>query len=654
MSRARRVLGLGAIVLLFLAYAGVVAVAVVAVGSASANLSLFLGSAHVQKSGSSASSVAHSGDQLRAGDVVRTGEATKAAVGYPDGSISRLDSNSFLQVHNLASPKNGVWNVELIQFGGKSWHVVHALAGGASFQVDAPNSVTVQVRGTEFEVIVDSAAGATSVRVDSWTGLVDVTARGTKVQVSGGQSTSVQAGKTPSAAAPISDADRNDSFTVFNQALDATRGALVSVNGGSLSEGQTSAPLPAGFADGSTDLELTLGWPGSKFGLTAIGPDGTDFRTDSSDTPPVTMLIPKAAAGSWAYKVQALESKPREPYWAFVSWRVRPPWEAVAAGTYQQWAFDHRNLAAGVFAAPVPTSLDSEPLLKMDQSALQLVALFQKGDPIRLIYASGAFTADPNDEEAYVAAPSGPLDTFLGIGNATATSYTPALHGKVMVLFTRSGPGASWLASNVTIVGGASLPTVAVGNDGYATMVAPSAQDHFLVSSPDLGAMVAADLNLGLTGAGGTRFPGFTGPYIQPILNDHQFYKQTFNWLVVDRYAAAPEYTTYSYLLADGSVLDFVTLTRQVTYSPPRGGCVLQPTPFYGAGDYSFLVGPPRGAYASVSQTELLSLAIVVPPKASGKTIQAIGGFGAVTTWTETPCSSRGTPGSGKGAFGYI
>jgi hypothetical protein len=653
MSRVRRGLGLGAIVLLFLAYAGVVAVAVVAVGAASANLSLFLGSAHVERSGSSASTVAHSGDQLRAGDTVRTGEATKAAVGYPDGSISRLDSNSFLQVHNLASPKNGVWNVELLQFGGKSWHVVRALAGGASFQVDAPNSTTVQVRGTEFEVIVDSQAGTTSVRVDSWTGVVDVTAQGTKVQVSGGQSTSVQAGKAPSAAAPISAADRNDSFTVFNQALDATRGALVAVGGGSLSQGQTSTPLPAGIADGSTDLEITLGWPGSKFGLTAIGPDGTDFRTDSSDTPPVTMLIPKAAAGSWAYKVQAIESKPGEPYWAFVSWRVRPSWEAEAAGAYKQWAFDHRSLAAGAFGAPVPTSLDTGPLLKMDQSALQLVALFQQGDPARLIYASGAFTADPNDQEAYVAAPSGSSDTFLGIGNATAGSYTPAVHGKVMVLFTRSGPGAPWLASYLTI-GLASLPAIAVGNDGYATMVAPSAQDHFLVNSSDLGGALAADVGLGLKGAGGTRFPSFTGPYVKSLVDAQQFYKQNFNWLEVDSYAAAPEYVTYSYLLADGSVLDFVTLTHQVTYTPPRGGCVLQPSPFYGGGYYSFIVGPPRGAYGSITQTELVSLAIVVPPKASGKTIQAIGSFGMVTAWTETPCSGRGTPGSGKGDFAYI
>jgi hypothetical protein len=656
MSRLWRRAGLGVIVLLFLAYFGVLAVAFITVGGAGASLAIFLGTVHVQTSSGAASNLAHTGDQLRSSDIVRTGEATKAAVGYPDGSVSRLDSNSFLQVHSISSPHTGAWNIELLQSGGKTWNLVHALASGASFQVDAPNTTTVQVRGTEFEVIVDTQAGATVVRVDSWTGNVDVTAQGAKVQLIGGQTTSVHKGAAPTAAAPISDTDRHDTFTVFNQALDVTGGALVSVKGATISQGDTSPPMAAGTADGMSDLQLTLGWPGSKLELTAVAPDGSDFRKASSDTPPVTIVIQKAAAGSWQYRVHAIESAPAEPYWVLVSWRVRPAWEAAAQDAYTQWATSHYTSVTGSGGGADLTSLEGGPALLMDQSALKLVSIF-RGDPLKLIYASGAFSIDPSDEEAYVAGPGAQPETFLAISDVTADRFPTAQHYKVLVVFTRADSTSPWLAMMMGYAGANAIPAIAVGNDGYATLVAPSAQDRFLVGAYGLGSALAADLQAAINGGGSARFPSITDSFSQSAMSSQQDAKRYFNRLEVDKYSVAPEYPPFSFQLANGSALDFVTIKNDITTTPPPGGCVVQPSPTVNGGGgpfYSTFLGPTRGAYGSVTETVLTTLAIEVPPAASGKNVAMIAGTSFVTAWAVTACSGRGTPGSGTGDVAYI
>jgi len=240
--RTWRRVGVGTIAVLFIGYAGLVAVSVIALVVASANLTVFLGQVHVQRTGSAATGLAHSGDQLQSGDVVKTAHDTKAAVGYPDGSITRLDSDSTLQVKSIKG-SNGVWNYQLLQSNGKVWSRVAALSRGSSFEIDGPNSTTVEVRGTEFEVIVDSTGGPTVTRVNSWRGAVTVAAQGSTVTLTGGQSSTVRAGAGPTSPAPIPASDRSDSFTIFNVAVDSAQGAVMSVSGGSLASGQPTKRL---------------------------------------------------------------------------------------------------------------------------------------------------------------------------------------------------------------------------------------------------------------------------------------------------------------------------------------------------------------------------------------------------------------------------
>lgn len=87
-------------------------------------------------------------------------------------------------------------------------------------------------------------------------------------------------------------------------------------------------------------------------------------------------------------------------------------------------------------------------------------------------------------------------------------------------------------------------------------------------------------------------------------------------------------------------------------------GCVLQPMPRFidanGYSEYQSLLGPARGVYESVSQTFLITLAVVIPPKASSQPLRAIGGTSLVVDWQATPCHGRGRPGTDRGAIGYI
>ena len=72
-----------------------------------ASLTLFLGTLQVTRSGSTTATSAKTGDLVSAGDTVETGDSSKAAIDYPDGSITRLDSDTKLQVTSLAKTSAG-------------------------------------------------------------------------------------------------------------------------------------------------------------------------------------------------------------------------------------------------------------------------------------------------------------------------------------------------------------------------------------------------------------------------------------------------------------------------------------------------------------------------------------------------------------------
>jgi hypothetical protein len=304
-----------------------------AAAETAAILTVYTGTVDIEKSHTSTFARAQSGDQVSAGDSIRTGPETKGAITYPSGTVARLDSNTRLTITQLGRSAGGGWNIDVYQAVGKSWSRMSQLVGGSSYIVNAPNSVAAEVRGTEFEVIVEAHGVSTLVRLNVFAGIVAATANKGTVEVTTGESTTTSPGLPPTHPATITAADRQDTFTVFNVTADASRGKPVSVNSDRFSPAQATGEVPGATGDGSTDLQFTLGWPGSRFELTVFDPAGSVYAQVASAVSPVTIVVADAQSGVWSYQVTDLQSQPGEVWWVIVSVIPDAPAKQGAAGS---------------------------------------------------------------------------------------------------------------------------------------------------------------------------------------------------------------------------------------------------------------------------------------------------------------------------------
>jgi hypothetical protein len=280
-------------------------------------LTVFTGTATVQRVGTSTAVAAHSGDGLSSGDTVSTGVTGKAAITYPDGSSTRLDSATTVKVSSTRA-KGGAVQTSFKQSAGLTWNKVQRLVGLSSFKVSGPNSATAGVRGTVFGFYVEhDANGAPVIWIDTWSGSVLVGGTGGTVLASTGQRVTVRAGAPPTVPVPIPAGDRQLSFTVFNQTLDAVTGTPVAFQSGTLSTA-TGTPFHGVVADGRSDLQFVLGWPGSLYELTVVDPDGRVFAKPASTSPPINVVVPQARAGTWQFSVRDVQSTPDEAWWVVV------------------------------------------------------------------------------------------------------------------------------------------------------------------------------------------------------------------------------------------------------------------------------------------------------------------------------------------------
>ncbi len=96
------------------------------------------------------------GQQLAAGDSVKTGEGARAELTFPDGSVVRIGPSSELKLDGAAfDGKSKQVKVEAELVGGSAWAKVATLVGkDAQFKVKTQNAVA-GVRGTVFRVNVD-------------------------------------------------------------------------------------------------------------------------------------------------------------------------------------------------------------------------------------------------------------------------------------------------------------------------------------------------------------------------------------------------------------------------------------------------------------------------------------------------------------------
>ena len=286
---------------------------------AAATLLVYEGDTRVATGAGAPFAHASSGQPVLGGQSVHTGDRTKASLTYPNKAQVRLDSNTNLRVNNISRLPSGGLLADAYQSIGKTWTAMSGLAAGSTYAIHAPNSTTAEVRGTEFEVIVEIVNGQTVVRINVFSGMVAVTADGVTILLVAGESTTIVSGSPPTPAAPISQSDRLDSFTVFNQTLDQAEGTPQSFGDGHLSPPQSTGLIDGPYADGRSDLQFLLGWPGSEFQLDVFAPDGALYGSDSTNAPPVTIKVSKAAAGQWKYRVTDVQSRPGEAWWVIVS-----------------------------------------------------------------------------------------------------------------------------------------------------------------------------------------------------------------------------------------------------------------------------------------------------------------------------------------------
>src|SRR6266850_2658991 len=97
---------------------------------------------------------ARPGQELKAGNSARTGDGGHAAIQFPDGSYVRMAPNTVVTVTSAQLTHDGnLQSASLVQKIGRTFTNVQHLATGATFQVGG-HSVSAQVRGTQFEVLV--------------------------------------------------------------------------------------------------------------------------------------------------------------------------------------------------------------------------------------------------------------------------------------------------------------------------------------------------------------------------------------------------------------------------------------------------------------------------------------------------------------------
>jgi hypothetical protein len=318
--------------------AGVIVLQQATPAPASARVTVFQGRAEAAQLAGGKFHQVRSGDSLVQGDVLRTAGTTKASLTYPNASQVRLDSNTELHLNSVTRALGGAMAIDAFQPIGKTWSSLSQLAVGSSYTIHAPNSTTAEVRGTEFEVIVEVVGGVTVVRINVFAGIVAVTSNGVTVVLRAGESTTIAPGAAPAPPQPISQQDRFDSFTVFNQTLDKSLGVPVAAAGDFFTPPQSTGLLDGPAGDGASDLQFTLGWPGSRFALAVYAPDGTLNQSLESAAPPVALTAYRAEVGVWRYRVTDVESLPGEAWWVIIS-RITPS-----------------RLASGVTAAPPASS----------------------------------------------------------------------------------------------------------------------------------------------------------------------------------------------------------------------------------------------------------------------------------------------------------
>jgi hypothetical protein len=287
------------VVIVVLVAAGIVTLGVLASADTAvgAVLTTFVPDASVAHSGGGFSSAA-SGTFVQPGDSVKTDATGRAQIQFPDGTITRLASNTQISINSSHFAKDGhVHDISLTDKLGRTLNSVQKLVGGASFQVIG-NTTTASVRGTLFEVLVNSDG---TVVIKLFIGGLDVDGKSGHVHLTEGQQVTVDANGTIGQPGPITP-DPNDPFgqevaAMLQVETQTTPGTEQDFTGGLLHNGQTQSfsYAFAAPASGGSDFKAALAYPGSLMELRITDPANHVYtRTGPS---PIVITIPDPPGG---------------------------------------------------------------------------------------------------------------------------------------------------------------------------------------------------------------------------------------------------------------------------------------------------------------------------------------------------------------------
>jgi len=327
--------------ILIVAVVGVVVwlnVAASAQVNASATLTVYQPAASTSSNGSDFLT-ATTGAVVHAGASVKTDAKGRAAITLPDGTLTRLASDTTLKFDSAHFTKSGsLHDVTLSQKIGRTFTNVQHLASGATFDVNGA-SATASVRGTKFEIYI-LADGTMTVKV--FVGTVRLHNATASVQINAGQQATANPNGTISQPIPIVP----DSTDPFGPALAASDAVAIGTTPGT-EQDFIGAPLHNGeqqqytysYAGGSL-VKASLGYPGSAMKLTVQAPDNQKYV--ATGTLP-TVEVHNAPPG--VYKiivdgVSGLGTAGEEPFIAVASL------ESCASADVQQNGAVHRGYTA--------------------------------------------------------------------------------------------------------------------------------------------------------------------------------------------------------------------------------------------------------------------------------------------------------------------
>ncbi|MEO9048340.1 MAG: FecR family protein [Candidatus Dormiibacterota bacterium] len=337
-----------AVVILLLIVGGVIfwlTQAAQAAVNASATLTVYQAAASVARGGGSYAP-ASTGALVNAGDSVKTDTKGRASIQLPDGTLTRLASDTEITLNAAHFSRNGnLHDAKLTEKVGRTLTSVHHLVSGSTFQV-AGQSAVASVRGTKFEVYIKPDG---TMIVKLFDGQLDFDGKNHVHLVAGQQATADPQGNI-GPAGPI----QPDPGDPFGPALAASDAANIGTTPGT-EQDYIGPPLHNGeqqsftysYAGGSL-LKASLGYPGSAMQLKIKAPDGAVYT--GSGASPIVVSVTNGPSGIYTITVigvSGLGAVGEEPFVAVAAVEPCVSTDIAQNGAVRR-GYNSKDLAAAV------------------------------------------------------------------------------------------------------------------------------------------------------------------------------------------------------------------------------------------------------------------------------------------------------------------